>query len=91
MELIKHKQIEPFTVENIPVEVRDKNYVHTQAASDTVWMVRHSLGKIPNVMCYQGNNIILGDIIIDDTDIEKQLNELTIIFNFAVKGKAICN
>ena len=89
MELIKHKQIEPLTPSDIPVEVRDKNYVHIQAASDTVWRIKHFLGKAPSINCYDRNgNKIYGD----EVPVEgNELNELDIIFCIAVKGTANCN
>ena len=50
-ELIKLKQIEPITANDIPVEVRDKHYTHEQRTANTVWRVEHNLGKMPSVQC----------------------------------------
>ena len=89
MGLIKQKQIEHLTPSDIPVEVRDKNYVHNQAVSDTIWRIKHYLDKIPSVDCCDRNgNKVYGDEIPVEGN---ELNELDIIFCVPVKGTCTCN
>ena len=87
-ELIKLKQIEPITANDIPIEVRDKHYVHEQRTANTVWRVKHNLGKMPSVECWGNGNRMHGQIVPVEGD---ELNKLDIIFCVATKGVATCN
>lgn len=85
-ELIKLKQIEPITANDIPVEVRDKHYTHNQDVSSVKWYVQHNLGKLPSVQIFDTQGAEWEcDIVHTDSD------NLEINVGFPLSGKAICN
>lgn len=86
MELIKQKQIEPLTPGDIPVEVRDKNYIHEQRFGTDLWEIQHNLSKYPNVTTYGSNEEqIIGDV----THVDNM--NLQIKYNVPCQGIAILN
>ena len=85
-ELIKLKQIEPITANDIPIEVRDKNYKHEQFNTSSMWIVEHNLNKICSIQAYDANlNRIFGKITTNE------LNKIIINFSQPFSGTAICN
>ncbi len=85
-ELIKLKQIEPITANDIPIEVRDKHYKHEQFNTSNVWIIEHNLGKLCSVQAYDTNyNRIFGKISTNE------LNRIIVNFSQPFSGMAICN
>jgi|SRR3712207_2203191 len=67
-------------------EIIDKNYVHDQIQSSTVWAIQHNLNKYPSVSVVDsGKNEVVGDINYIDK------NNLVINFSHAFSGKAFLN
>ena len=48
-ELIKLKQIEPITANDIPIEVRDKHYTYVAEGAILECTINHNMGKNPSV------------------------------------------
>jgi hypothetical protein len=64
----------------------DKNYVHLQSIASTTWNIPHNLDKLCSIQIVDNsNNEITGDINWVDK------NNVTITFNTAIAGKALCN
>ena len=87
-ELIKLKQIEPITANDIPIEVRDNHWEYIQDAASSSWVIDLPvwLKDYPSVETYNaGNSRIFGAI---DFITSKQVN---ILFNSPITGKAVFN
>ena len=64
----------------------DKNYVHEQGVAAKTWVVKHGLGKVPAVIAFDSlERQIIGQVQIVNP------NELNLIFNSEVSGKAVMN
>lgn len=85
-ELIKLKQIEPITANDIPVEVRDKNYVHNQNYPSDSWNIKHDMNKKPSVQIFDNdsNEYEADKIYIDSNNVEIKLE-------VSISGFAILN
>lgn len=64
----------------------DKNFVYTQGPAADTWVILHELDKIPSVTIFDS----------EDNEIEGQIvplsdNEIEILFNVEVSGKAVLN
>lgn len=71
---------------DIPIEVRDKHYVHNQDISTIKWYVQHNLGKFPSVQIFDTQGVEWEcDLVHTDN------NNLEISIGFPLSGKAICN
>lgn len=64
----------------------DKNYVHNQNVSSTVWVVTHNLGKYASVSVVDS----AGTVVIGQVDYNS-LNEITLTFKASFSGKAYFN
>lgn len=71
---------------DIPMEIRDKNYIHLQVAPADTWIVKHPLRKRPSVQVLdeQGNVVITRIESIDDETV-------IVYFNEPCCGSVICN
>lgn len=66
--------------------IADKNYVHVQTTSQTLWTITHNMGKYPSVrLCDDAGVELHGDVH------DVSINELTIEFSASRNGKAILN
>ena len=84
--LIDRKQIEPLSMDDIPIEVRDKHYIHNQDVASIKWYVQHNLGKFPSVQIFDTQGAEWEcDVVHADSD------NLEINVGFPLSGKAICN
>ena len=84
--LIDRKQIEPLSIEDIPVDVRDKHYVHNQVQANSEWDVVHNLNKKPNVQVFnEQNQLIVAFVEYIDN------NKLMVKFNESWCGSVVCN
>lgn len=65
---------------------QEANFVYTQIAANSVWLVNHNLNKYPSVSVVDSNNqIVYGDIDYQDA------NNLIISFTSAFGGKVYLN
>ena len=64
----------------------DKNYVYTQGAPSTTWVVNHNLGKRVAVNVTNLSGVEIGGEVIWNSD-----NQVTINFNQPVAGFVYCN
>ena len=86
--LIDRKQIEPLSMDDIPVEVRDKHWEYIQDAASSSWVIDLPvwLKDYPSVETYNaGNSRIFGEI---NFITSRQVN---ILFNSPITGKAVFN
>lgn len=68
------------------IERLDKNYVHEQTTASDTWAIVHNLNKYPTaVVINSAGEEVIGDIKYDS------LNQITIYFKGAFKGKATLN
>lgn len=72
--------------QNIPQNIKDKNYVHIQNTTDSLWTVNHNLGKYPSIEVTDsaGSSISAN---VQHTD----LNTAIVVLAFALSGRAFCN
>lgn len=64
----------------------DKNYVHTQGAAATSWVVTHNLNKFPSVTVVDsGGTVVMGTVV------HNSVNQATLSFSAAFSGKAYFN
>lgn len=64
----------------------DKNYVHTQSAASSTWVINHNMEKFPSVSIIDsGNNLVVGEVQYNST------NQLTLTFTASFSGKAYLN
>jgi hypothetical protein len=64
----------------------DLNYNHTQAASSSLWVIPHSLGKYPSVTVIDsGGSLVFGDVQYID------INNISITFTASFSGSAFIN
>jgi hypothetical protein len=64
----------------------DKNFIYDQQVLSTTWNINHNLNKFPSVLIVDNSGTIVeGEIKYID------LNNITINFNIAFKGKAYIN
>lgn len=68
------------------IKETDKNYVHTQSALATAWVVTHNLEKNPSVTVVDS----AGTVVIGQVDYDS-LNQVTLTFKATFSGKAYCN
>jgi len=66
--------------------VSDKNFIHTQSASSSSWVVTHNLNKYPSVTVVDS----AGTVVIGAVDYNS-LNQATLTFNAPFGGKAYFN
>lgn len=66
--------------------VNDKNYVHNQTTASDTWVIIHNLEKYPAVnVINSANEEVIGEVVYNN------INQITLIFNGAFKGKATLN
>jgi hypothetical protein len=64
----------------------DKNYIHEQVASSSVWNIAHNLGKFASIIVVDSaKTVLLGQIEYID------INNVTLTFNSAFTGYAYFN
>ena len=73
------------TLEDLGI-INDLNYVHTQNTASDTWVIVHNLNKYPSAtIINSAGDEVIGDIFYDN------LNQITITFKGAFKGKATLN
>ena len=86
--LIGRKQIEPLSMDDIPIELKDAHWEYIQDAASSSWVIDLPvwLKDYPSVETYNtGNSRIFGAI---NFITSKQVN---ILFNSPITGKAVFN
>ena len=86
--LIDRKQIEPLSMDDIPIELKDAHWEYIQDAASSSWVIDLPvwLKDYPSVETYNtGNSRIFGAI---NFITSKQVN---ILFNSPITGKAVFN
>lgn len=74
------------TSEDLGLDVTDANYVHEQSEASSEWVIVHNLNKYPAVSIIDSaGDEVIGNIHYDS------LNQVTITFIGAFKGKATLN
>lgn len=74
------------TSEDLGLDVADANYVHEQSEASSEWVIVHNLNKYPAVSIIDSaGDEVVGNIHYDS------LNQVTITFIGAFKGKATLN
>ena len=64
----------------------DKNYIHTQGLSSSLWNITHNLNKFPSVSVIDSDNkLVVGEVQYQDQ------NNLTVTFSGSFSGKAYLN
>ena len=73
------------TLEDLGI-INDLNYVHTQNTASDTWVIVHNLNKYPSAtIINSAGDEVIGDIFYNN------LNQITITFKGAFKGKATLN
>ena len=86
--LIDRKQIEPLSMDDIPIELKDAHWEYIQDAASSSWVIDLPdwLKDYPSVEIYNtGNSRIFGAI---NFITSKQVN---ILFNSPITGKVVFN
>ena len=64
----------------------DKNYIHIQGLSSSLWNITHNLNKFPSVSVIDSDNkLVVGEVQYQDQ------NNLTVTFSGSFSGKAYIN
>lgn len=69
-----------------PVIVEDKTYVHIQSVASNIWTIDHNLNKFPSITIVDSaNNTVIGNV--------KHINSnrVSVVFTSEFSGKAFCN